>query len=159
MEQENKLRQMIGMDFKDIDEALDFIEMRIVENMDIMDFPLEHTFTPGLYSRTIFMPADTLLTSKIHKTEHQFSILKGAVMVFTEGKGWELYEAGYRGVTKPGTRRLLFNLVDTVWCTYHATDKTTPEDVEEDIIEKRDNQFIGNLKDQILCHSLQSGQE
>lgn len=144
--QDNKLEKMFQMEFKDIDEALDFIEMRIIEDYDIMDFPLEHTFTPGLYGRKIFMPAGCLLTSKVHKTEHQFVISKGAVMVLDGSGKWELYEAGHSGITKANTRRLLYILQDCVWTTFHSTDKTTPEEVEEDIIEKRENKFIGNLQ-------------
>lgn len=142
----NKLERMFGMEFRDIDEALDFIEMRIVENLELMDFPLDHTFTPGLYSRKIFMPTGSLITSKLHKTEHQFAVLRGAVMVLDGSGKWQLYEAGHIGITKPGTRRLLYIIEDCEWVTFHATDKTTPEDVEEDIIEKRENKFIGDLQ-------------
>lgn len=146
MENDNKLTRMFGMKFKDIDEALDFIEMKIVENYDLMEFPVDHTFTPGLYGRTIVMPAGSLLTSKIHKTEHQFVILKGAAMVLDGGGEWQLLEAGHHGITKPGTRRLLFIVDDCVWKTFHPTERTTPEEVEADIIEKRDNQFIGDIQ-------------
>ncbi len=150
--EDNRLAKMFDMRFNDIDEALDFIEMRIVEDMDILDFPVEHTFTKGMYAREIHMPAGSLLTSKIHKTEHQFRILKGQVAVLDQNREWQFLEAGHKGITYPGTRRLLYVFSDTIWETFHPTDKTTVEEVEEEIIEKRDNKFIGDIKQHLLCH-------
>ena len=40
-----------------------------------------HLFCPGIYARSIFMPAGTVLTSKIHKTQHFFVVSKGACTV------------------------------------------------------------------------------
>ena len=45
----------------------------------LIDLPVTHRFTPGLYSREIFMPKGTFVTSKIHKTEHPLVILSGAL--------------------------------------------------------------------------------
>jgi hypothetical protein len=100
--------------------SLDAIEMAMVQNLQLIDLPLEHHFTPGLYSRTIFMPKGTLLTSRLHLTEHQYVVLVGAAKVWIEGKGWELIEAGHRGITKAGTRRLLYIIEDCTWTTFHA---------------------------------------
>lgn len=103
--------------------------------------PVTHRFTPGLYIREIFMPAGTVLTSKIHKTEHPFAVLCGEVEVFTDG-GIELIVAPHMGITKPGTRRVLRIIKDTVWVTFHATQKTDPAEIEEDIIEIRTNPYL-----------------
>lgn len=149
--EENVISEMLNTRFKDIDEAIDFIEMKMVTDMDIVDFHVEHMFTPGLYAREIHMPAGSLLTSKIHKTEHQFRITQGHVAVLDQNGEWAFLEAGHKGITKPGTRRLLYCFTDVVWETFHPTDKTTVEEVEEDIIEKRDNRFIGDLKQALLC--------
>lgn len=43
--------------------------------------------------------------------------------------------APYHGITEPGTWRELFIVMDSVWLTMHPTDKTTPEEVEGDIIQ------------------------
>ncbi len=98
--------------------AIDALEQAMVGAGEI-DLPLEHAFLPGLYVRTIFMPAGTLLTSKIHKTKHPYVITKGSVSVWIDGVGWERLEAGHRGVTLPGTRRVLYIHEDCVWTTYH----------------------------------------
>ena len=107
-----------------------------------VDCPLEHTFTPGLYSRKIFMPAGTIVISEKHKTRHQYCILEGVVSVFIEGKGWEILQAGHTGITEAGTQRLLKIEDDCTWITYHATEFTTVEEVHEHIIEKTYNPLI-----------------
>lgn len=80
--------------------------------------------TPGLYTRQITLPAGTLLTSKIHKTCHPFIVVKGAITVYnTVGDTQEMFTAGYRGITMPGTRRVLYVHEETVWITFHSTNK------------------------------------
>ena len=108
-----------GYDFtSDGSAAIDALESAIVRSGEI-ELALEHDFVPGLYIRTIFMPAGTILTSKIHKTRHPYVITKGSVSVWIDGVGWERLEAGHRGVTEPSTRRVLMIHEDCVWTTYH----------------------------------------
>lgn len=85
----------------------------------LVDLPVVHRFTPGLYTREIFMPAGTLLTSRIHKTEHPYVITKGRVSVYIPGEGVQHLEAGHVGITRPGTRRVLYIHEDCTWLTFH----------------------------------------
>src|SRR3989442_15642842 len=80
----------------------------------LIDLPLVHRFTPGLYTREIFNPAGTLLTTKIHKTEHPFVIAQGRVSVFVPGEKVVHLRAPYVGVTKAGTRRIIYVHEDTI---------------------------------------------
>ena len=117
-------------------EAIDELERRMLAAGAAVGYtalPLVHRFTPGLYAREITMPAGTLITSRIHRTEHMFVVSKGRVSVWADG-AWQLIEAPHTGVTKPGTRRVLYIHDDCVWTTFHATPHTTPEAVEEEII-------------------------
>lgn len=91
--------------------------------------PLTHTFTPGLYTRTILMPAGTKLTSRIHLYEHPFVISKGTVRVRDGDGEWVTFRAPHVGVTKPGTRRILDVIEDTVWSTFHVTTETDPDKI------------------------------
>ena len=86
---------------------------------------LTHTFAGGCYVREINMPKGQLMTTGIHKKEHPFFVLKGDVSILTDS-----------GVTKPGTKRLIYINEDTIWATVHATDKETVEEVIPDIIAK-----------------------
>ncbi|MGD0638386.1 MAG: hypothetical protein ABSA72_10155 [Nitrososphaerales archaeon] len=97
--------------------------------------PLQHRFTPGLYSRTIFMPKGMVCTSKIHKTEHQFVVSKGVLRVWSKETGWVKIRAPYIGVTKPGARRALHILEDTIWTTFHPTTLTDLAEIEASLVE------------------------
>ena len=95
--------------------------------------PLKHTFVPGAYIREITMPAGLILTSKIHKVEHPYFVLRGKCEVVTE-EGKVLIEAPYWGITKAGTKRALHIIEETVWVTVHSTEQTYLKKVEEEII-------------------------
>lgn len=117
-------------------EKIDRLEVAL-NDLPQVEFPTESTFTPGLYCRKIFMPAGSFLTSKIHKTEHPYVVTQGVVDVWIDGDV-ETIRAPHFGITMPNTRRVLHVKEDTVWATYHPTNKTTVEEVEDEIIIKRD---------------------
>jgi hypothetical protein len=56
----------------------------------------------------------------------------------------ETYIAPYTGITKAGTRRLLFNNEDTLWITCHVTDLTDPDEIMETITSNDFNPLIDN---------------
>lgn len=97
--------------------------------------PVKHTFAGGCYVREIFNPAGLLLMTKIHKKEHPFFLMKGKMSILTED-GVKVVEAPYNGVTQPGTKRAIYTHEDCVFITVHATEKQTPEEVEEEVIAK-----------------------
>ncbi len=132
---------------------LDELELAMSE-FPIQECPLNHTFVEGMYIREIFMPKGTLITSKIHKTRHPYEITKGKVLVRINEEEWEHLEAPYMGITESGTRRVLYILEDTLWTTYHLTDKKTVDEVEADIIEKHDNPLLSeDIKNKFLSLS------
>jgi quercetin dioxygenase-like cupin family protein len=108
-------------------------------------FPLKHTFVPGMYIREITMPAGALLTSKIHKMEHPYFILRGDVSVLTE-KGIVRLKTGFSGITPAGTKRLLYCHEETVWVTVHRTDSTDLKVIEEEVIAKNFDEFYNVLE-------------
>lgn len=93
-----------------------------------------HDFCPGVYARSIFMPAGTVLTSKIHKTQHFFVVSKGVCTVVNSHGVKELITAPHLGVTFPGTKRALHIHEDTVWTTFHATELTDVAEIEKAIL-------------------------
>jgi hypothetical protein len=122
----------------------DILNMCDVELMKLppVECPLTHRFTPGMYIREIFMPKGSIVTSLLHLTTHPFFILKGDVNVYYPGLPVERYIAPYTGVTKAGTRRLLYNNEDTVWITCHITDLTDPDEIMESITANDFNPLI-----------------
>ena len=78
---------------QDVNDVIDYVEMRMLDMVDegdfvIVDLPVKHIFTPGLYAREITMFIGNRITSKIHLTENQFIISKGKSIVFNNGVGF-----------------------------------------------------------------------
>jgi hypothetical protein len=124
-------------------DRIDELELVMLSNLVPVECPLKHTFTKGMYSRQITMPAGALITSKIHRTQHQFIVSRGRASVLVAGGEWVTIEAPYAGVTEPGTRRVLKIHEETVWTTFHPTELRTVEEIEADIIEPRDAHLEG----------------
>ena len=95
--------------------------------------PLIHTFVDGAYVREIFMPKGMLISSKIHKVTHPYFILKGECSVLTE-EGVRRIKAPFYGVTKAGTKRVLYIHEDCTWVTVHVTKEQDLEKIEDEII-------------------------
>jgi hypothetical protein len=123
-----------------LNELMDQAEC-IIATGEPVEMPLTHSFTDGMYIREIFMPAGTILTSKIHKTNHPFVVSKGKCIVY-DGNKLETINAPHTGITEPNTRRLLYIEEDTIWTTFHITDKTNVDEIEKEIIEERDNKML-----------------
>jgi hypothetical protein len=133
------------------DYRIDELEAAMVENLDLVECPVTHVFTEGLYTREIFMPAGSLVTSKIHKTEHPYVLSKGKLLVCIDKGEWVEMVAPYTGVTKPGTRRVAYIIEDTIWTTFHANpdDLTDLDEIENLIIEEHENPLLDNIKNLI----------
>ena len=62
--------------------------------------------------------------------------------MYVEGVEVDRYKAPFTGITHPGTRRLLFNHEDTIWTTFHVTDKTDPEQIVMEITDMNFNPLL-----------------
>lgn len=88
------------------------------EHLDI-DSLTTHRFADGLYSRQLLIPAGHCAVGKIHKREHFTFILSGTVVVLTDEGPVEM-SAPQVIVTKPGTKRAVYAVTDSVWVTVHV---------------------------------------
>ncbi len=104
--------------------------------------PLNHDFVSGIYVRTIRIPKGTMGVGKIHKHEHPNFLLDGIVDVFTEEEGLRRLVAPLYMISPAGTKRVVYAVEDCTWMTMHATDKTTPEEAEEEVIAKDYKELI-----------------
>lgn len=159
----------------DINRSIDELQA-ILGQHEQVDCPLHHVFLPGVYIRQIFMPAvtknsqgedvETVIVSKIHRSEHPFVVTEGKVAVYNKVDEFlGVIEAPYVDVTLPGTRRVLHLIEDCRWLTIHRLPYITGNEngwnekrkekllarIENDLIEKRDINLIG--KEGILSHS------
>jgi hypothetical protein len=113
-------------------EKIDALEALMLREPQVEIEPVHH-FAQGLYAREITIKAGTLLTGKIHRTEHLNIISKGRIVVLTED-GMREVAAPFTMISRPGTKRVGFALEDTVWTTIHATTETDLAKLELELI-------------------------
>ena len=148
-----------------VNKRIDELEAIMLGNFPVVDCPVSHSFTPGLYIRKIFMPAGVTVTSMIHKTIHPFCVMQGKVTVYSENDGIQEIEAPFDGITYPGTRRVLRVHENTVWVTFHPTEIKPKDDSDEsikeavdliceEIIDLRPNDLVGGVirNNEVLQH-------
>lgn len=80
--------------------------------------PVSHNFTPGIYTRTIHMPAGAVVIGHLHRTEHENVILAGRAIVVMNGERVEV-KAGDVITSRAGVRKVLFIEEDCKWMTIH----------------------------------------
>ena len=107
--------------------------------------PLKHTFADGLYIREFTGLAGTIAVSKLHKTNHPYFVLKGEASVLTD-EGMVKIKAPYWGITKAGTKRILYFHTETTWITVHATEETDLEKIEDAVIAKTYSELPEDVK-------------
>ena len=95
-------------------------------------FPLKHHFGGGVYAREMFAEKGSLVVGKIHKHACIATVLKGEMEILTEN-GRKLIHGGDIIISQPGMMRAGFAYEDTVFVTYHATNKLDPEEIINDI--------------------------
>jgi hypothetical protein len=127
----------------DFIQQVDELEATMVDNYELVDCPLVHRFTDGLYVRQVTIPKGTLATSEIHLTQHQFFLMQGKVTIWSNGNEPITIEAPYIGTTEPRTRRVVYAWDDCIWATSHPNpDNENVEQIENRIIEKHNNPYL-----------------
>jgi len=95
-----------------------------------------HHFAEGLYARTVWSPAGTVIVGKVHKTEHFYAVLTGRVRVTTDHGVRELDATrdGPQVLTCPiGTQRAVFVIEDAWRMNVHRN----PDDIRDiEMLEK-----------------------
>lgn len=117
-------------------------------NSEQVDCPLDNQFTPNLYIRERFVPAGTLFTTYTWKIEHPFFCSIGELLIWDETNGWQLFAAPCRGLTKAGTKRIVYAITDVCWSTYHynPTDTHDIAELEHMLFEKYENPYLSLSK-------------
>ena len=92
-------------------------------------FPVRDMFAPGVYLRELTLPANAVAVGAIHKTEHFSIISKGSIRVETD-EGLVQFDAPHTFISKPGAKRAVYALTETIWTTVHAN-PTDTQDLEE----------------------------
>lgn len=112
--------------------------------MEQVECPLDEQFAPNLYLRERFVPAGTLFSTYTWKTEHPFFCSMGELLIWQDDKGWEVFKAPCRGLTKAGTKRIVYAVTDVVWTTihYNKTNTRDPKKLHDMLFENYCNEFV-----------------
>lgn len=103
----------------------------------------EHFFADGMYARVVPRLAGVTLVGRVHKREHFYIVTTGCVAV-TDGENEpKVYEAGSVIVSRPGTKRAVYAIVDSICMTVHRTDKTDPAELDEELVEPDETAMFG----------------
>lgn len=174
MELKNEISDNNKQVSKETNRSIDEFEKIITDNFSAIECPIIHHFAPGIYIREMHAPAGSILTSKIHKTEHLFILSKGKLKTWDENRGEITLSAPYIGKTESGTRRAAEVLEDIIWSTVHSIEFITGkeselnkndqekiiDEIEKIVIEPHINLLLGKEKEmkklqekeEILCH-------
>lgn len=119
------------------------LEKQMLEGQygELLELPVQHYFSQGVYGREMFIPAGTLVTGKIHKYTQLNVLLCGDLSVMTED-GVKRVKPPFVVVSPPGTKRVAFAHEDTRWLTIHGTDKTNVDEIEDEFIAQNEQEYI-----------------
>ena len=88
---------------------------RLILAVPQIDLQTQHELLGKVYSRTIYIPAGTVLTGATHKKDH-INIVFGDITVSTDD-GMKRLIGHHVIPTKAGIKRAGFAHVDTIWTT------------------------------------------
>lgn len=112
----------------------------------------KHYFHGGMYCREVWRPAGVLVVGKVHKQEHFYLIVSGAVLITTD-TGAERVTGPHLFLSKPGTKRAVLAETDALCMTFHRTAAETVEQAERELVEADENDMYlpGNrIKQEVL---------
>ena len=108
------------------------IEQELLQ-MPQVELPIEHYQIDGVYARSMFIPAGTILTGKIHNFESIAILAKGRIRI-TNGTESYIISEGHIMIDQPGVKRLGYAETDVIFITVHRTDNTEIEAIEKELV-------------------------
>jgi len=90
----------------------------VLSQFDQLEMKTEHYFAYGTYTRVLYIPADTILTGKIHRHSCINIISKGRIKVATDDGDLEI-SAPHIFVSGSGVKKAGYTLEDTIWINVH----------------------------------------
>jgi len=97
------------------------------------EMPVSHYHIDCVYVRSLFIPADTVLTGKIHNFESIAILAQGTIKIANGDDAYEITAPAVM-VDKPGIKRIGYAVTDVTFITVHKTDKKEVPDIEEELV-------------------------
>ena len=126
------------IDKDEYDKAVSEVVKTLTE-MEQVECPLEHRFSPGVYVRQITMPAGAFVIGHKHKTQHFNIVMSGRARVMMNGIIEEV-AAPCMFESQAGVQKVLLIEEDMIWATVHANPENCQDVVklEEELIDVSD---------------------
>ena len=148
--------RLITKEFPDLD--LSIFSDR--EKIEIMEWAMDRSFENiadllpvrqwvhgGMYTRELTIPADTLLTGKIHTKDHICILSKGHLAVMTDD-GMKYIKAPYTFEARAGLKKIGYAITDCVFTTINTTELTDIKEIEDELLVDSDLTWIDELFDE-----------
>jgi len=116
---------------------LDLVQTTLAD-MPQCDAPVEHIFSPKLYTRVVKLKANTIVLGHHQKSTHLNVVLSGSVVMFNNDATTSIVKAPIVFVGKPG-RKFGYVLEDTVWLNVYPN----PDDIKD--IEKLEEMWLDKV--------------
>lgn len=125
-----------------------------VRKLPQVDCPVRNIFAPGIYAREMTIPKGVTATGAVHKTEHLSIITSGHCLLTTDDGVKEL-RAGALSVTKPGMKRAIFAIEDTVMITIHPNvdNEKDVSKLVEILTESKASELLGGSENRQLLEA------
>ena len=109
-----------------------------------VDCPVKHYFAPGMYAREMTIPAGTVVTGAVHKTENLIVVSLGRLQIVTEDGTREVV-AGDTITCKAGMKNAVYALENSRWTNFlpNPTNETSTDRLTEMFTESKASELLG----------------
>jgi quercetin dioxygenase-like cupin family protein len=123
----------------------------VLLTMPQVDCPIRHHFAPGMYAREMTIPAGTVVTGAVHKTEHLIAVSMGRLRIVTEDGTREVV-AGDTVTCKAGMKNAFVALEDSRWTNFipNPENITDTDKLVEMFTESTSDELLGGSKNKQL---------
>lgn len=116
-----------------------------------VDCPVRHYFAPGLYAREISIPAGTVVTGAVHKTENLIVVSLGRLRIVTND-GTREVAAGETLTCQAGMKNAVYALEDSRWTNFlpNPENCTDTDKLTELFTESKASELLGGADNKQL---------
>jgi len=111
-----------------------------------VDCPVRHYFAPGIYAREMTIPAGTVVTGAVHKTDNLIVVSMGRLQIVTPD-GTREVSAGDTILCKAGMKNAVCALEDSRWTNFLANpdNETDTGKLTEIFTESKASELLGGV--------------
>jgi|TARA_R110000824_G_scaffold213252_4_gene399537 quercetin dioxygenase-like cupin family protein len=136
--------------------SIDTLQRFIIDNNDkegfygdgkniptIDEIPITHKFADQIYIRQMDMKKDQVVVGCMHNHLHAWFLMTGSVTINDNGKIIE-YVAPYYTISKPGARRIIRAIEDSIFISIHKNPSNTKnkKKLEKEIVSITKKKFM-----------------